>query len=67
MSIARGWEYLLTLSRPDKPGIVCAVSSCPSSIRRASWPAARVRSLIMVSRLSCPASRRTDQESLRQR
>jgi formyltetrahydrofolate deformylase len=29
MSVARGWEYVLTLSCPDKPGIVYAVSGFP--------------------------------------
>jgi formyltetrahydrofolate deformylase len=123
MSVARGREYVLTLSRPDRPGTGYAVSSFlvqhsanilasqqygespggrffmrahfsvpardgqlaqdlqlarlergfswVAEAFRMSWQphdkAARVRTLIMVSRLGCPASRPTDQESLRRR
>ena len=114
MSVARGREYVVTLSCPDKPGIVYAVSSFlvrhsanilasrqygespdgrlfmrvhVSELDRdlqlarlerglsrvagafhMSWQhdkAARVRTLIMVSRLGCPVSGPAGQEPLR--
>jgi formyltetrahydrofolate deformylase len=122
MSVARGREHVLTLSCPDKPGIVYAVSSFlvqhsaniltsrqygespdvrffmrvlfsvpardaqlaqdrqlarlerglswAAEAFHMSWPrakAARVRTPIVVSRLGCPASKPTGQESLRRR